>query len=93
MTTQERACPYRHTAIQRNEAMPAAFQRLPGVVDEVFPVERLDVERAKHVLLGAVKVSAPDTMHIAVMERRGVMRILSFDSGFNEFPGIARLPR
>ena len=84
---------HRYVAIQRKEAIPAAFESLLGVVDEVFAVERLDVERAKDILLGAVKISARDAMHLAVMERHDVARILSFDSGFDAFPGITRLPQ
>jgi predicted nucleic acid-binding protein len=30
-------------------------------------------------------------IHLAVMERQGVDRILSFDRGFDEFPGIERI--
>jgi predicted nucleic acid-binding protein len=47
---------------------------LLGVVDEVFPIERGDVERAKKVLDGVLDLSARDALHVAVMRRRGVVR-------------------
>jgi predicted nucleic acid-binding protein len=34
---------------------------------------------------------ARDALHLPVMEQPSVERILSFDAGFDEFPGIARL--
>jgi hypothetical protein len=32
-----------------------------------------------------------DALHIAVMERHRVARILSFDAGFDGVPGVTRL--
>jgi len=60
-------------------------------VDEVFAVERVDVERAKTFLHGSPGLSARDAIHLATMERNGVTRILSFDGGFDGVPGIDRL--
>jgi predicted nucleic acid-binding protein len=37
------------------------------------------------------QMSARDALHLAVMEQHGIERILSFDSGFDGFPGISRL--
>ena len=62
-----------------------------GIVDEVFAVELRDVERAKDILLGTQLLSARDALHIAVMERHRIETVLSFDSGFDEYPGIKRL--
>jgi predicted nucleic acid-binding protein len=36
-------------------------------------------------------MSARDAVHVAIMEQQGIERILSFDSGFDGFPGITRL--
>ena len=78
-------------AIGRRDAIQPAFDALLGVVDEVFPVELSDVQAAKSVVLGAGRLSARDAVHIAVMRRQGVGRILSFDSGFDGVPGVTRL--
>jgi predicted nucleic acid-binding protein len=82
---------HRYTAIQRRDAIQPAFNALLGVVDEVLPVDRVAVERAKEIVLGYTELSARDAVHLAVMEHYGIDRILSFDSGFDQFPGITRL--
>ena len=60
-------------------------------MDEVYPVERADVERARRLVL-TTRLSARDAVHVAIMRRRGITRILSFDRGFDEVEGIARNP-
>ena len=82
---------HRYTAIRRREAIQPAFNALLGVVDLVLPVDRVAVERAKEIVLGYQELSARDAVHLAVMEHHGIDRILSFDSGFEQFPGIIRL--
>ena len=54
-------------------------------------MERPDVERAKDILLSTQRLSARDAVHLAIMERNQVETILSFDSGFDGYPGIIRL--
>jgi predicted nucleic acid-binding protein len=82
---------HRYVSIARPDAIHPAFDALLGVVDEVFPVDRVAVERAKGVVLGRNGLSARDAVHIAIMQLHGVTRILSFDRGFDGFPGITRL--
>jgi predicted nucleic acid-binding protein len=82
---------HRYAAIGRREAIAPAFEALLRVVDEVFPIELLDVERARDVLLASSELSARDALHAAVMERRGLTSILTFDGGFDSVPGIHRL--
>ncbi len=83
---------HRYVVIEGRDAIQPAFEALLGVVDEVFPVELRDVERAKGILLANDRLFARDALHLAVMEQQKVERILSFDSGFDSFPGIHRLP-
>jgi hypothetical protein len=82
---------HRYTAISRREAIQPAWDALNGVIDEVFPVDRDDLERAKQLVLNETGLSARDCLHLAVMERRGVSRILSFDQGFDLYPLVSRL--
>jgi len=82
---------HRYTAIDRKDAIQPAFDAIVGIVDEVFPIEAADVEQAKTVLAGSRRLSARDALHIAIMERHGVDRILSFDTGFDARPGIVRI--
>ena len=80
-----------YSAIDRLEAISPAFQAILGVVDEVFAVELPDVEQAKDISLSTQRLSARDAMHLAIMERNQVETILSFDSGFDDYPRITRL--
>jgi uncharacterized protein len=82
---------HRYVAIDRRDAIQPAFDALLGVVDDVLPVERTIVERAKTIVLGKRQLSARDAVHVAVMEHHGITRILSFDAGFDGVPGIQRL--
>ena len=82
---------HRYVAIERREAIRPALDAILGVVDEVYPVERADVEKAAEVLAGRLRVSAREALHVAVMTRRRVKRILSFDGGFDGVPGIERI--
>ena len=82
---------HRYVAINRRDAIQPAFDVLTGVVDEVFPITREDVERAKTIVLGALSLGARDALHVATMERNGVSRILSFDTDFDRVPGVTRL--
>ncbi len=82
---------HRYVAINRREAIQPAFSALLRIVDEVLPVDRAIAERAKEIVIGYLQFSARDAIHLAVMEHHGIDRILTFDSGFDGFPGITRL--
>ena len=82
---------HRYAAIGRMDAVQPAFDAVLGVVDEVFPIEREDAEKAKEILMGSPGISARDAIHIAVVRRRGLEAILSFDRGFDGFPGVRRI--
>ncbi len=60
-------------------------------MDEVLPVTAEDAQRAKAIVLGRRRLSARDALHAAIMEREGIVRIMSFDSGFDGIPGLSRL--
>ena len=82
---------HRYAAIDRRDAIQPAFDALMGIVDQVLAVDRSIAERAKQIVLGYRQLSARDAVHIAVMEHHGIEQIMTFDSGFDGFPGIARL--
>ena len=81
----------RYVAIDRRDAIQPTFDALRGVVDEVLGVDSAVVERAKQMVLEYRQLSARHAVHLSVMEQHGIDRILSFDSGFDAFPGISRL--
>src|SRR5260221_7772524 len=82
---------HRYSAIERLDAVQPAFDALLGLVDEVFPIEPDNVQRAKTILLGKYRLSARDAIHVAVMEQRGIQRILSFDQRFDRYPNVRRV--
>jgi len=82
---------HRYVAIGRRDAIQPAFEALLGVVDEVFDIVLADAQRAKDVLLTHPRLSARDALHVAVMEHHAVERVLTFDTGFDQVPGIARV--
>jgi uncharacterized protein len=84
---------HRYVSIGRRDAIQPALDALLGVVYDVFAVERMDVKGAKKVLDGLPSLSARDALHVAVMRRRNVLRIMSFDTGFDQVPGLSRIPR
>jgi predicted nucleic acid-binding protein len=82
---------HRYTAIDRRDAIGPAWEALLGVVDVVHPIELEDVTRARRLVAAAPTLSARDAVHVAVMQRRGIARILSFDAGFDGILGIERI--
>jgi uncharacterized protein len=82
---------HRYVAIDRRDAVQPAFDALLGIVDQVLSIDLVAVERAKTIVLGSRRLSARDALHLAVMEQHSVEQVLSFDGGFDGFPGVTRL--
>jgi predicted nucleic acid-binding protein len=83
---------HRYVAINRRDAIQPAYDALLGIVDEVLPITEAEVLLAKDILLGAVAgVSARDALHVAVLHAHDIERIMSFDRGFDRFPGLRRI--
>ncbi len=82
---------HRYSSQRRLDAIQPALDALLGIVDEVFPIAQEDIVRAKDVLMGRVPISARDALHAAVMKRRRIERILSFDAGFDAIAWIERV--
>ena len=82
---------HRYVAINRRDAIQPAFDALLGVVDQVYEIGRPDVERAKEIVLARPRLSARDALHLAVMARQRVTTIMSFDAGFDKYPGVGRI--
>ena len=82
---------HRYSAIHRNDAIPLAFALLDQIIDEVYSIRMIDVRTAKDIMLRNAGLSARDAVHVAVMQRCGIRRILSFDSGFDQLEEISRL--
>lgn len=84
---------HRYVAIRRRDAIAPCVDALLGVVDEVFEVRPEDALRARDLVLGRgmEALSARDAIHVAVMERTGIRRLVSFDAGFDEVLSLERI--
>jgi predicted nucleic acid-binding protein len=81
---------HRYVAIGRRDAIQPAFDTLVGVVDEVIAIEYADVQRARDFVQGVSGLSARDALHVAVMARRDIERIMTFDTAFDRLAGVTR---
>jgi hypothetical protein len=68
---------HRYAATERRKAIQPAFDALLGVVDDVFPIDREAAEAGKDIVLRYPMLSARDAVHAAVMDLRGVDRIMT----------------
>ena len=82
---------HRYVSINRRQAIQPAFDTLLTLVDSVLAVDQETMLEAKQIVMGHPRLSARDAVHLATMRRHGIDRILSFDSGFDGFPGITRI--
>lgn len=82
---------HRYSAIRRVDAIQPAFDVLHGIADEIFTFGMAEIEAARGVLQRGEGTSARDALHVAIMRRQGVSRIMSFDSGFDGLADIDRL--
>ncbi len=82
---------HRYVAIDRRVAIQPAFDAILNVVDHVYPVSVDDIQLAKSVLQQPSKLSARDAVHLAIMQRYRIDRILTFDAGFDGVPGVERV--
>jgi predicted nucleic acid-binding protein len=83
---------HRYISIDRRDKVGPAFETVRGLVDDVLAIEEADVFAAKDIVHANQRLSARDALHVAVMRRRQITEILSFDAGFDEVTGIRRLP-
>ncbi|MCZ6760295.1 MAG: type II toxin-antitoxin system VapC family toxin [Gemmatimonadetes bacterium] len=70
---------HRYVAIKRREAIEPAMHAILGVVDEVFPIGHRDVLLAQRILEDDEKLDARDAIHVAVIRRQRVSRVMTFD--------------
>jgi predicted nucleic acid-binding protein len=69
-----------------------AFKRFSVLMqDRVEPIQAADVERAAGLADAYQELGGRDLVHAAVMQRLGVRRIISADTGFDRLPDVERL--
>ena len=82
---------HRYTSTRKPEMIDDAFSNLDDIVEDVYDVGRSDMQSAREILRAVPRISAQDAVHVAVMRRVGITRILSFDRGLDDVPGIERI--
>jgi uncharacterized protein len=82
---------HRYLSIDRRDKIEPAFELLRLIVDEVLAVDEGDVFAAKDIVHAHGGLSARDALHAAVMRRRRITEIVSFDKGFDALGGLRRL--
>lgn len=70
---------HRYVAIKRRKAIEPALHAILGVVDEVFPIGHRDVLLAQRILEDDEKLDARNAIHVAVIRRQRVSRVMTFD--------------
>lgn len=82
---------HRYLALQRSEAIEPAFDAILGLVEDVLPIDLGVVKQAKRIALGSYGLSSRGAVHVAVMLNAGIRKIMTFDAGFDAYPGLERL--
>lgn len=82
----------------RRQRYGAAREMVANIItllspDDVLPVTAEDVHRAAILLetFAGAGLSPRDCLHVAVMERTGIERIISTDGDFDQIPHITRI--
>ena len=82
---------HRYTSIRRPQSIDDAIAVLDGLVDTALSYEMSEIRAARALLATVPGISARDALHVAVMQAAGCTRVLSFDAGFDNCPGIERV--
>ncbi len=83
---------HRYVALNRWSIGAGAFERFAALVEgRTAAMLRRDVLQAASMVNEYARLSARDLVHLAVMRRLGVTRIVSSDRGFDGVPDLERL--
>ena len=70
-----------YISTRRPSALDDAFALVEGCADDVWPVERIDIDRARTLLKHHPGLEARDLVHLACCLRRKPRRLVTFDRG------------
>jgi predicted nucleic acid-binding protein len=82
---------YRYFSIKKPLAGKTVYRATVDMCDEILPLAEKHTARALELLLHYPLLSPRDALHIATMEDRGLRRILSTDSDFDEVKEVQRI--
>lgn len=83
---------YRYAGLRRLDLAREVYDLFVQLCPIVFPVTLADTDRAKSMLTNVPPVGVRDAIHAAVMLNNEITQIATFDGGFDEVPGVTRVP-
>jgi predicted nucleic acid-binding protein len=83
---------YRYAALRRLDLAGEVYDLFVQLCPVVFAVTLADTDRARALLTQATSFGVRDAIHAAVMLNNDVTSIATFDSAFDQVPGVSRLP-
>lgn len=82
---------HRYASALASREAHVPFGKLDSIVDKVFTFGMAEINSARELLCSVDGISAQQAIHIAVMRREGITRILSFSVYLDACPGIERI--
>jgi len=82
---------HRYVGLKRPDLAAEVYELFIEVCPVVLPVTLPDTDRAKGLIEGVTGISVRDAIHAAVMFNNEIAEIATFDSGFDQIPGLKRL--
>lgn len=83
---------YRYSALRRRDVAAQVYDLFVEICPVVLDVTLADTDLARNLLLDVESISARDAVHAAVMRNHSIDRIASYDTGFDDVPGVQRFP-
>ena len=82
---------YRYSALRRPDLAQEVYEVFVQICPVVLSVTLAETDLARNLLGEVEGISARDAIHAAVMMHHDLEWIATFDSGFDNVPGIRRL--
>lgn len=82
---------HRYLHLKRPELARQVFDGFRAVIPTMFAVEAEDLDEARRLMDAYPRANARDLVHLAVMIRRNIKTIVSYDSDFDSFKEVTRV--
>lgn len=75
-------------ALRRIKDGVEVYERFRALPLHFFDIQLADLDEAKEILVSSTKISSRDALHLAVMRRHKIKKIVIYDRGFLEVKGL-----
>jgi len=82
---------FRYAALDRIDLAREVYELFVEICPIVLPVTLADTDRARDLLVSAKGVSARNALHAGFALNRDIEFIATFDTGFDNVPGVRRM--